>query len=208
VKEDDFRKKRLVKPCKSLIVFVVDSSQSMGTGARVRMKAAKGAALAILRKEYLRRSEVAVVAFGGQSATLVLPPTSSLAIAESALERLPTGGATPFANGLSQAWQLIRTERLKNPCVRPILVIISDGEANIPISAGVEPMEELGSLVEKIARDRIAAIFIDAAAQQKHESEMQRIAARMQASYITMSDLSASSVLEAVLSHDGIRQIR
>ncbi len=202
VKQEDLRKKRLAKPYRSLIVFVVDSSGSMGSGAQAPIKAAKGAALAILQKAHQSRSEVAMVAFSGQSATLVLPPTSSVAVAESALEHLPAGGATPFADSLSQAWQLIRSERLKNPDVRPILVIISDGEANVPISAGAEPLEELGSLAEKISRDRIAAVFIDAAPQQKDESEMQRLAARMQASYIRMIDLSTAAVLESVLSHD------
>ncbi len=204
VREEDFRKKRRVKPCENLIVFVVDSSGSMGTGTRAPMKAAKGAVLAILRKAYQSRSEVALITFGGQSATLVLPPTSSVTIAESTLEGLPAGGGTPFADSLMQAWQLIRSERWKNPSVRPILVVISDGEANITISAGAEPLEELESLAKRIAHDRIPAIFIDAATPKKGESDMQRIAGAMQAPYMAISDLSASSVLQAVLDHDAI----
>jgi magnesium chelatase subunit D len=199
IKADDLQKKCRIQPCVNLIVFVVDASGSMGSGSRTPMKAAKGAALSILRKERQNRSEVALIAFGGQTATLVLPPTSSLAIAESALERLPSGGATPFADSLWQAWQLIRSERLKNARIRPILVIISDGEANVPFSDGAEPMEELESLAEKISRDRIPAVFIDAAAQNNGESEMQRVAKKMQASLLTISELSASSLLQAVL---------
>jgi magnesium chelatase subunit D len=198
ISKDDFRKKQLAKPVKKLIVFVVDSSGSMASGERVPMKAAKGAVLAILRKAHQSRSEVAMTAFGGRSATLVLSPTSSVSVAESALERLPAGGGTPFADSLLQAWQLIRSERLKNPGIRPILVIISDGEANIPISAGADPLEELESLAQRIARDRIPSLFIDAAARRKGGSEMQRIADRMQASYINIKDLSASSLLDAI----------
>jgi len=148
---------------------------------------------------------VAMVAFGGQNATLVLPPTSSIAFAESTLEHLPAGGATPFAESLSLARQLIRSERTKNPGVRPILVIISDGDANVPVSPEAEPLEELESLAEKIAQDRVAAVFIDAAEKKKGESRMQRLAVRMQASCITISDLSASDILEAVLSRDGLQ---
>lgn len=205
VKEDDLRKKHLVRPCHNLIVFAVDSSGSMGSQAGVPMKAAKGAALAILRKVHQNRGEVAMVAFGGQKATLILPPTSSIEFAESALELLPAGGATPFAESLYLAWQLIRSEQIKNPVVRPILVIISDGEANVSISPELEPMEELESLAEKIAHDRIAAALIDAAVKQKGESQMQRLAAKMQASYITLRDLSASAILEAVLNHESIQ---
>lgn len=48
------------------------------------------------------------------------------------LDRL-RGGATPFADGLLKAWQLIRAARAKSPGLRPVLVIISDGQANVPI---------------------------------------------------------------------------
>ncbi len=196
---DDFRKKRLAKPRKGLIVFVVDSSGSMGSGERAPMKAAKGAAMAILREARQNKSMVALVAFGGRNAMLLLPPTSSVAIAEAALEKLPAGGATPFAGSLLKAWQLIRSERLKDQGIRPILVIISDGEANVPISAGAEPLEELEALARKIARDRIPAIFVDAASQTKGESEMQRIAKAMQASFLTVHQLSATSILRAIV---------
>ena len=140
-----------------------------------------------------------MVAFGGQSATVVLPPTSSVSAAKSALERLPAGGGTPFAHSLLQAWQLIRSERMKNSAVRPILVVISDGEANVPISSGTDPLEEVEALAEKISRDQVPAIFIDVVAEQKGESGMKRIAGKMQASYISIKNLTVSSVLEAVL---------
>jgi magnesium chelatase subunit D len=198
VKKEDFRKKRLERSGEKLIVFVVDCSGSMGSGIRAPIRAAKGAVLAILRKARQSRSKVALVAFGGQNADLVLSPTSSTTAAESALERLPAGGGTPFSDSLSQAWQLVRSERLKSPGIRPILVIISDGEANVPLFAGAEPLVELASLAELIARDRIPALFIDAAAQQEGEGAMQRIAAMMHASFIRMGDLTAASVLKAV----------
>ncbi|MBP1624559.1 MAG: ChlI component of cobalt chelatase involved in biosynthesis, partial [Acidobacteria bacterium] len=198
VRRDDFRKKQRVKPFENLIVFVVDSSGSMSLGPRAPMQAAKGAVLAILRKARQSRSAVALIAFGGRSADLVLPPTVSIAAAESILERLPSGGATPFAESLLQACRLIRSERLKNPNLRPILVILSDGEANIPVSAGAEPLEELESLARQVSRDRIPAVFIDVTDQNKGETEMQRIAGMMQASYLATSDFSPSSILKAI----------
>jgi magnesium chelatase subunit ChlD-like protein len=160
LQREDLCKKQYLRPCEHLIVFVVDASDSMGSGAEVRMKAAKGAVLAILRKAYQSRSEVAMVAFGGEQARVALPATSSIETAKRLLERLPTGGATPFADGLSKAWQVIRSSRLKNSGVRPVLVIISDGEANVPLCEGVSPLEELGALAEKIGQDRIEAIWI------------------------------------------------
>ncbi len=198
LKSEDLRKKRYVRPCETLIVFVVDASDSMGTGAEIRMKAAKGTVLAILRKAYQNRSKVAMVAFGGEEARVVLAPTSSIDVARRRLEHLPTGGATPFADGMSRAWSLIRAERLKNPGVRPILAIISDGEANVPLSAGASPIEELAGLAERIGRDGIPALFIDAAAMPGKPGEMRQIALRMRASYVTMRDLSTPRLLKVV----------
>ena len=59
-------------------------------------------------------------------------------LAQQQLRQLPIGGATPFAAGLWEAWQLVRTERQKQPMVRPLLVIVSDGEANVPQVTGVQ----------------------------------------------------------------------
>ena len=50
---------------RQLVVFVVDASESMGEGTRVRMAAAKGAILALLRDAYVTRCRVALVVFRG-----------------------------------------------------------------------------------------------------------------------------------------------
>ncbi len=195
----DLSKKMYLLPCRTLIVFVVDASDSMGAGVKARMKAAKGAVLAILSKAYKNRSEVAMVVFGGEKAKVALHPTSSIDIARRMLEKLPTGGATPFADGLDKAWQLVRMERRKNPGLRAIMVIISDGEANVPISDGASPREELSSLAEKMGHDNLTAVFIDAADRRGPANDMRQIAARMQASYVKMRDLTSPRVVKAIM---------
>jgi magnesium chelatase subunit D len=195
---EDFRKKEYVLPAGHLIVFVVDASDSMRAGLEARMRAAKGAVLAILRRAYENRSKVALVAFSGTEARVVLPPTSSVEMARPLLEQLPTGGATPFADGLDRAWRLIRSERLKSPELKPVLLIVSDGEANVPLRPGVPAMDELAALASKIAADGIPAVFVDAAAQPGKISPMERIAAQMAASYVPIQNLTAPSLLKAV----------
>ena len=131
IRPGDLRKKRYQRPGKNLIVFVVDASDSMGQGTYARMKAAKGAALAMLAQACLNRHRVAMVAFRDKSAQVVLHPTASLSLARKRLNALPAGGATPFAHGLIKAWRMIQTERLKDPSVQPLMVVISDGDANV-----------------------------------------------------------------------------
>ena len=118
---------------RALIVFVIDASESMGEGSLARMKAAKGAALALLTAAYQNRDQMALVAFREQQAQVLLRPTSSVLLAQQQLRTLPLGGATPFADGLWQAWQLIRTERQKQPSIEPLLVIVPAPEAVEPL---------------------------------------------------------------------------
>ncbi|MBI5383132.1 MAG: VWA domain-containing protein [Verrucomicrobia bacterium] len=194
----DFCRKVRVRPCDTLIVLAVDASDSMGEGTQARMKAAKGAVLALLRRAYQSRSRVALVAFGGESATVVLPPTRSIARAKTQLERMPAGGATPFADGLFKSWQIIRRERLKNPGVRPVLLVVSDGEANVPLGDGVPTWRELLDLAAKLRHAPIASVLIDVAAEAGKGVEMKRLAAQMGAGYLKVTDLKPRHILDAV----------
>jgi magnesium chelatase subunit D len=76
----------------NLIVLVVDASGSMA--AQQRMEQVKGTVLSLLQDAYQRRDQIAVIAFRGRQAELVLPPTRQVEQAEQALHALPTGGRT------------------------------------------------------------------------------------------------------------------
>jgi len=176
---DDLRKKIYLRPQRTLIIFLVDSSDSMGEGTYARIKTAKGAVLAILAKAYQKRHRVGLVTFREESAEILLQPTSSLALAQQKLKALPTGGATPFAHGLMKAWRLIKTERLKYKGIRPLLVILSDGEANVPYASGRKTSEitaELFAIAEQIGRDNITTITIDSESLPKRSNTMNKIA--------------------------------
>jgi magnesium chelatase subunit D len=187
--------------CNTLVVFVVDASDSMGSGER--LAAAKGAALALLETAYQKRDRVALVAFEGESAEVLLPPTTSTDLAREHLRQLPTGGATPFADGLLKAWQLVRTARLKDPEVEPVLVILSDGEANIPLAPGQSVLPELLDLAGKIRQDRIGAVAIDSTKGSRRSPEMLRLAEALGADYHRIDRLKAKNVVEVVRSIGG-----
>jgi magnesium chelatase subunit D len=111
----------------NLVMFVVDASGSMG--ARRRMALVKGAVLSLLLDAYQRRDHVALIAFRGEGAEVVLPPTASVEIAAARLERLATGGRTPLAAGLDRAQELLRAERVRHPQLRPMVLLVTDGRA-------------------------------------------------------------------------------
>ena len=76
-----------------------------------RLGEAKGAVELLLADCYVRRDQVALLAFRGQGATLLLPPTGSLLRAKRSLAGLPGGGPTPLAAGIEAAVTLAGTIR-------------------------------------------------------------------------------------------------
>ena len=158
LESQDLRQKVRERKTGNLIVFVVDASASMD--AEQRMLATKGAILSLLRHAYVRRDKVALVAFSGRNARVVLRPTSSVDLAERRLERLNIGGTTPLTHGLMTALKLIKTERLRDPQVYPLLVLISDGRGNISLF-GEEPLLEAQRTAGQIKQEGIRAMVID-----------------------------------------------
>jgi magnesium chelatase subunit D len=156
----DLRQKVRDRKIGNLIVFVVDASASMD--AEQRMTATKGAVLSLLRDAYVRRDKVALVIFSGREARVVLRPTNSVELAEKRLSRLNVGGTTPLTHGLVEGLKLVRSERLKNADVYPLLVLISDGRGNISV-AGDEPLIEAQRVAEQIKTEGIRALVIDSA---------------------------------------------
>jgi magnesium chelatase subunit D len=113
----------------ALVLFVVDASGSMG--ARQRMSYAKSATIGLLQDAYRRRDRVGVVAFRGDTAELLVPPTNSVELAERRLRWLPAGGRTPLARGLELAHHTIGRALDGGRSLSPMLVLVSDGKANV-----------------------------------------------------------------------------
>ena len=141
----------------SLILFVVDASASMA--AQRRMEAVKGAVLSLLTDAYQRRDQVAVIAFGGAEATLVLAPTRSVDRAEQDLRELPTGGRTPLPHALQLALTVLTQAGADSA---PLLILLSDGKANVALPGGSgDPWRESLALAEQLAATGVAALVLD-----------------------------------------------
>ena len=126
VRREDFHVTRFKQLGQTTTLFVVDAS---GSSALHRLAEAKGAVELLLADCYVRRDRVAVIAFRGKAAELLLPPTRSLARAKRSLAGLPGGGGTPLAAGLDAAGEL--ASQLSRRGETPIIVLLTDGRANI-----------------------------------------------------------------------------
>ena len=126
VRKEDFHVTRFRQSGQTTTVFVVDAS---GSSALNRLAEAKGAVELLLADCYVRRDSVAVLAFRGQTAQLILPPTRSLARAKRSLAGLPGGGGTPLAHAIEAS--MLLADQLRKKGETPIVVLLTDGKGNI-----------------------------------------------------------------------------
>lgn len=147
----DFREKVYRQKTGRLVLFVVDSSGSIGT--LYRMEEAKAAALSLLAEAYQKRDRVALIAFYGLKAEILLPPTNSPDLAARMLAELPSGGKTPLAAALALTKKLLTVEQAKDPHITPYIVVMTDGRPNIPLSPGANPWPEALNMASRLAED-------------------------------------------------------
>lgn len=174
----------------NLIVFVVDASGSMA--AQRRMEAVKGAVLALLTDAYQRRDEVAVIAFRGESATLLLAPTRSVDRAEQSLRELPTGGRTPLPHALQLALELLARNDSKT--LPPLLVLLSDGKANVAVDNSGDPWQETLTLAALLAERQVPALVLDTESGYLRLGRARHLAEALGAECLTLEALSAESL--------------
>ena len=155
MRKEDLRIRRFEERAARVTIFAVDAS---GSAAAARLAEAKGAVELMLGQAYVTRSEVALVAFRGTSAELILPPTRSLTRARRTLAELPGGGGTPLALGLNVAREVAEAVIARGRSAA--LVILTDGRANI--AADGSPGRPQAAADTEAAAKAISARGIDA----------------------------------------------
>ncbi len=194
MRKDDLRIRRFEEKAARVTIFAVDAS---GSAAAARLAEAKGAVELMLAQAYVTRSEVALVAFRGETAELLLPPTRSLTRARRALAELPGGGGTPLAMGLNAAHDLARASGSRGRT--PSLVVLTDGRANLDANGQPgrkQAAEDAEAAAKAIARSGVDALVVDISARPGHEGPA--LAAAMQGRYLALPRADAKALHSAI----------
>jgi len=195
IRKDDFRISRFKQRAESATIFVVDAS---GSAALHRLAEAKGAVELLLADCYIRRDQVALIAFRGSIAELLLPPTRSLARAKRSLAGLPGGGGTPLAAGLDAAFSLSDSVRRRGQT--PTIILLTDGRANIARDGGQgrpRAEEDAMSAARQLRAAGITTVLVDTSPRPGALAE--NFAREMGARYLPLPHADATTLSKAIL---------
>jgi len=194
VRRDDLRITRLRHRSETCAIFAVDAS---GSTVLQRLAEAKGAVELLLAECYVRRDRVALVAFRGERAELVLPPTRSLVRAKRALAALAGGGGTPLASGIDLALELALGVQRRGST--PLVVVLTDGRANVDRRGRPGRGRADADATEAARRLRSAGIpglLVDTSPRPRPAAE--RLAAELAARYLPLPHASSRALCAAV----------
>ncbi len=194
LRKDDLRVRRFEEKAARVTIFAVDAS---GSAAAARLAEAKGAVELMLAQAYVTRSEVALIAFRGETAELLLPPTRSLTRARRALAELPGGGGTPLAMGLNAAREMAQNVRSRGRT--PSLIVLTDGRANIDAlgqPGRTQASEDAEAAAKVIAREGVDSLVVDISSRASREGGT--LAEAMQARYLALPRADAKTLHAAI----------
>ncbi len=195
IRRDDLRIRRFETRMEATVIVVVDAS---GSAALARLAEAKGAVELLLAQAYVLRTQVALIAFRGSTAELLLPPTRSLTRARRALGELAGGGGTPLAAGLDAALALALSVRSRGRT--PRLVLLTDGRGNVardPAAGRAQAGLDADGAARALVAAGVAGLLIDTAPRPRAETAA--FAGRMGARYLALPRVDAEGVAAAAL---------
>lgn len=195
IADEDLHRKVRVSKTANLVLFAVDASWSMA--AAERMEATKGAIMSLLVDSYQKRDRVAMISFQREGADLVLPPTSSVEMAKRALQDLPVGGKTPLSAGLMLAYRTIRQEKLQDPDLVPLMIILTDGAGNVSLT-GTSPREEALRIAQQFPVRGYRSIVVNTEHESLDRGLAQELADNLGAPCYKLQDIRAESLYKTV----------
>lgn len=173
----DVREKSRVYKAPMTIILVLDLSKSM----MYNIEPVREAILRLHGDAYRYRDKVGIVALKGLNAEVVQHPATNLRVVANKLLRLKVSGQTPLAAGMLKAAEVLKEARRRDRSTIPVMVIVTDGNANIPLKRSLQTGEvreinlldaaffkyedkaigDVASVCEMIKRERLYTVVIN-----------------------------------------------
>jgi len=134
---EDVREKLRTYKASLTMIFLIDLSGSM----LLNLEAAKEALLRLHSDAYRSRDRVGIVALKGLRAEVVQHPITNLRVVANKLVNLRVSGYTPLATGMLKTWEVLKEAKRRDPSTVPVMVVITDGGANVPLKRSLETGE-------------------------------------------------------------------
>ena len=134
---EDVREKLRMYKAPLTMIFLIDLSGSM----LFNLEAVKEALLKLHSDAYRSRDRVGIVALKGLRAEAVQHPTTNLRVVANKLVNLRISGYTPLATGMLKTWEVLKEAKRRDPSTVPVMVVITDGGANVPLTRSLETGE-------------------------------------------------------------------
>lgn len=133
----DVREKLRTYKAPMTIMFVIDVSGSM----LMSIEAVKKAILKLHGDAYRYRDRVGIVALKDTGAIVVQHPITNLRVVANKLVNLRVSGFTPLAAGMLKAREVLKEAKRRDQSTIPVMAIITDGNANVPLTRSLETGE-------------------------------------------------------------------
>ena len=200
IRPSDIRLKRYAEQSDRLLIFCVDAS---GSAAMARLGEAKGAIELLLADAYANRDHVALIAFRGTGAEILLPPTRSLVQTKRRLSALPGGGGTPLAAGLHCAMGL--AEQATGRGLTPTIILITDGRANIALDGNAnrsQAASDADQMAGALRASGISSLVLDMS--NRPQPALQALGKILNATYVPLPRANAERLTDAVTAALGV----
>lgn len=167
IKRQDWRSKIRAYKAPLSIIIVIDASDSMIWF----LETIANAVLLLHRTAYRKRDRVGLIMVRGEHAKVLHHPTTNIQIVSKSIKNLKCGGLTPLASGLMKAQEVLEHELRRNPSIVPLIIVLSDGLANVPLDRPISSalrnlmhspsQADVIAVARRVARKRIPITSIN-----------------------------------------------
>ncbi|MEW5920588.1 MAG: VWA domain-containing protein [Bacillota bacterium] len=165
---------------KALYLILMDASSSMRMERKIKL--AKTLSWQLLQHSYQKKNRVGLLAFRGEEARVLVHPTGDVLKIDEALQALPTGGKTPLTPAIFRALEFAVRERE----ARPVIVVISDGKANVFVGESLE--EDLERLQAKLIPD-LNFVMVNTESRKRSLGVLEKMAQTLGAAHFYLEEI-------------------